>query len=578
MSENISDNQDNPLYNLNRLKSIDKIKYPIIGDHEFSKKIGKIFKQYKIKPKKQSLKEICYPNKFTFQNPQLFVSQFINPETQYKSLLIYHKIGAGKTCAGIKICEGWKHKKNIMVVVPAALIENFYKELRSECAGEEYISNKDRKCLQELDPNKDEYKQILISAKKKINKFYNIMSYHKFVSQSQNNEIDLKNTVLLIDEVQNIISEEGTFYKTFYEEIMKAPKDLRVVLLSATPIFDRPSELGLTMNLLKPEEKFPVGTKFNQTFIKTKKTSNKISYDLKNINKLKNLLSGYISYYKGAPDHVFPTKNLKYVKCIMSRFQYEAYKTTMEQEGKGRFLDSDILDLPNNFLIGPRIISNIAFPNKGINEEGYDSFKGKTLDYDMLKIYSIKFYKIMKKIKSCKGTVFVYSNFKEYGGLKSFIKVLEYHKYKNFKDHGKGKLRFAIWSGDESIESKEMIKDFFNKKENQDGSMLKVLLGSPSIKEGVSLLRVQQVHVLEPYWNMSRLDQVVGRAIRFCSHKDVASQDREVKVYVYIGVGLKTDEITVDKHIMNLAFKKKELTDQFEDIMQEMAVDKFLFQ
>jgi SNF2 family DNA or RNA helicase len=103
-------------------------------------------------------------------------------------------------------------------------------------------------------------------------------------------------------------------------------------------------------------------------------------------------------------------------------------------------------------------------------------------------------------------------------------------------------------------------------------------LGSPSIKEGVSLLRVQQVHVLEPYWNMSRLDQVIGRAIRFCSHKDVASQDREVKVYVYIGVGQKSDEITVDKHIMNLAFKKKELTDQFEEIMQEMAIDKFLFQ
>jgi hypothetical protein len=578
MSENINDNPDIPSYNLSRSKSKDKIKYPNIGDHEFSKKIGKIFKQYKIKPKKQSLKEICYPNKFTFQNPQLFVSQFINPETQYKSLLIYHKIGAGKTCAGIKICEEWKHKKNIMVVVPAALIENFYKELRSECAGEEYITNKERKRLNELDPNKDEYKQILISAKKRINKFYNIMSYHKFVSQSQNNEIDLKNTILLIDEVQNIISEEGTFYKTFYDEIMKAPKDLRVVLLSATPIFDRPSELGLTMNLLKPEEKFPVGTKFNQMFIKTKKTSNKISYDLKNVNKLKHLLNGHISYYKGAPDHVFPTKNLKYVKCIMSRFQYEAYKTTMEQEGKGRFLDSDILDLPNNFLIGPRIISNIAFPNKGINEEGYDSFKGKALDYDMLKIYSIKFYKIMKKIKSCKGTVFVYSNFKEFGGLRSFIKVLEYHKYKNFKDHGKGKLRFAIWTGDESIESKEMIKDFFNKKENQDGSMLKVLLGSPSIKEGVSLLRVQQVHVLEPYWNMSRLDQVIGRAIRFCSHKDVVSQDREVKVYVYIGVGQKTDEITVDKHIMSLAFKKKELTDQFEEIMQEMAVDKFLFQ
>ena len=57
-------------------------------------------------------------------------------------MLIYHKIGAGKTCAGVNICEQWKHKKNIVVVVPASLVGNFYKELRSECAGEEYIPNK----------------------------------------------------------------------------------------------------------------------------------------------------------------------------------------------------------------------------------------------------------------------------------------------------------------------------------------------------------------------------------------------------------------------------------------------------
>jgi hypothetical protein len=361
--------------------------------------------------------------------------------------------------------------------------------------------------------------------------------------------------------------------------IYSAPKDLRIVLLSATPIFDRPMELGLTLNLLRPEVEFPIGSDFNDMFIKIKKSATgKISYELKNVNKLKNMLSGYISYYRGAPDHVFPKKNLKLVKCTMSRFQYDAYRTTMEQTGYGRFNDSDILDLPNNFLIGPRIISNIAFPNKGINAEGFDSFKGKTLDLENLKTYSVKFYKIMRKIKSCKGTVFVYSNFKEYGGIKSFIKVLEYYNYKNFKDHGKGKLRYAIWSGDESSESKELIKDYFNKKDNVDGSMLKVLLGSPSIKEGVSLLRVKQVHIMEPYWNMSRLEQVIGRAIRFCSHKDVPSSDREVKVYIYIAAGIKSTEMTVDKHIMELAFKKKELTDLFEDVMKDMAVDKYLFQ
>jgi len=562
-------------YNIER----SKIKYPDIKDTNFRQDIGKIFKQYKIKDKKASLKDICFPTKFTFQNPQLFVGEYINPVTPYKGLLLYHKIGAGKTCAGVKICEEWKHKKNIFVVVPASLVGNFYKELRSECAGEEYISNKDRKRLSELNPDKEEYKEIIANTKKRIDKYYNIMSYHKFVDLASDKQINLKNSLLLIDEVQNIVSETGSFYQTFLKAINSAPKDLRVVLLSATPIFDRPMELGLTLNLLRPEDDFPIGSKFNEMFIKMKRTkTGEVKYELKNVNKLKDMLSGYISYFKGAPDHVFPKKNLKLVKCKMSRFQYEAYRTVMEQEGYGRFGESDILDLPNNFLIGPRLISNVAYPNKGINEDGFDSFKGKTLDYDMLKIYSIKFYKIMKKIKSCKGTVFVYSSFKEYGGLKSFIKVLEYHKYKNFNEHGKGKLRYAVWSGDEKHETKELIKDFFNKKENEDGSMLKVLLGSPSIKEGVSLLRVKQVHIMEPYWNMSRLEQIIGRAIRFCSHKDVAFVDREVKVYIYIAVGLKNTENTVDKHIMSLAFKKKELIDLFENVMKEMAVDRFLFQ
>ena len=254
-------------------------------------------------------------------------------------------------------------------MVPASLVGNFYKELRSECAGEEYITNKERKRLTEINPDNAEYIKILAAVKKRIDKYYTILSYHKFVNLANDKKINLKNSLILIDEVQNIVSEGGTFYTTFMKAIYSAPKDLRIVLLSATPIFDRPMELGLTLNLLRPHIEFPTGSEFNDMFIKVKKsTTGKITYELKNINKLKNMLSSYISYYRGAPDLVFPTKNLKLVKCKMSRFQYEAYRTVMEQSGFGRFNDSDILDLPNNFLIGPRIISNIAFPNKGIKE------------------------------------------------------------------------------------------------------------------------------------------------------------------------------------------------------------------
>ncbi len=37
--------------------------------------------------------------------------------------------------------------------------------------------------------------------------------------------------------------------------------------MSATPIFDKPVELALTMNLLKPDEILPTATKFNDTFL-----------------------------------------------------------------------------------------------------------------------------------------------------------------------------------------------------------------------------------------------------------------------------------------------------------------------
>ena len=55
-------------------------------------------------------------------------------------------------------------------------------------------------------------------------------------------------------------------------------------------------------------------------------------------------------------------KNIKIVNCKMSDYQYKSYKTVATDEGP--FRTGDILKLPNNFFIGSRLISNIAFPKK----------------------------------------------------------------------------------------------------------------------------------------------------------------------------------------------------------------------
>ena len=52
----------------------------------------------------------------------------MNTDTPYKGLLLFHQIGAGKTCAAISIAENFKRTKNVLVVTPASLMANFYLE------------------------------------------------------------------------------------------------------------------------------------------------------------------------------------------------------------------------------------------------------------------------------------------------------------------------------------------------------------------------------------------------------------------------------------------------------------------
>ena len=101
------------------------------------------------------------------------------------------------------------------------------------------------------------------------------------------------------------------------------------------------------------------------------------------------------------------------------------------------------------------------------------------------------------------------------------------------------------------------------------------MLGSPSIKEGVTLLRVEQVHILEPYWNFSRMKQIIGRAIRFCSHKDLAKNRRFVDVFLYLATY--DDVETIDEYIWNLAKKKQKIIQEFENTLKRKAIDCEIF-
>ncbi len=624
------------------------IEYPSITDPKLQQKIGKIFDNYKLPRKLPSFNEYCFPKQFTPQKPQMFMSKYLNPKTPYKSVLICYGIGAGKTLTSLLVAEEWKHTRKILIVVPASIVGNFYKELYSIGLGETYITNYERNLL-----DTDMRNIIIDKANARIHKYYQIMSYHRFVSLIETKSISLDNVLLIMDEIQNVVSEQGSMYKIIHNAIEKAPSNIRLMVMSATPIFNSPVELALTMNLLKLPKQMPTGIDFNLEFIEMKNGK----YVVKNIELLKKYLHGYISYYAGAPDFVYPKKIFEIVKCPMTKFQRDCYIAVEESEGKRKSVD--ILSLPANFMIGTRLISNIAYPNKLINDEGFKSFKGVTLGKDLSK-YSIKFAEILKRIEKSPGPVFVYSNFLEYGGIKPFIEVLKYHGYINVLDGTKGgfddsignfnngsnsvfnddstdsfddesidsfedesidnnpakvfenesisngsnsvfnggsiatfenesisnfnggfngkQLKYAVWSGDESPKNREYIRNLYNDKRNANGSIIKIILGSPAIKEGISLFRTRQVHILEPYWNISRLLQIIGRAFRYCSHKDLPEKDRVVNVYMYLATGNAGDDEFVDEYIWNLANAKQKLTEQFEDVIRAVAVDRELFQ
>ena len=372
--------------------------YPDISNEEFYERIYNKYKKYKIPAKKLTFDQICFPKTFSLQQPQDFLADYINPKTPYKGILVFHRIGAGKTCTAVNIGEKWKNKRKIMVLTPASLKGNFRDELRSPCAGNEYLTNAERIALTKRHPSSDEYKQIIKKSDDRINKYYSIYSYNKFVELYQTNEINLKNTVLIVDEIQNMVSEGGTFYKVLYEAIYGAPSNLRIVLLSATPMFDKPVEIALTMNLLRIPHQFPTGKEFEKIFINvTTKSNGEIVTEAKNIDMFKEMIKGYVSYYRGAPPYTFPESIVKYVKCEMDDFQYRSYITVLEQEEKNIespikrkhrvFTDGQIRSLPNNFFIGTRVISNISFPNKNVSEKGYKSFVGSALSFKNLKKY-----------------------------------------------------------------------------------------------------------------------------------------------------------------------------------------------
>ena len=232
---------------------------------------------------------------------QAIVRDYINLYTPYRGLLLYHGLGAGKTCASISIAEGIKSEKQIVIMTPASLRQNYMSELKMcgdplyrlnqfwefiETNGDVGLEQKLSEILHlpegfvaseggawlvnmKKEPN---YDTLTTPAKMKLNRQVDAMISAKYFFLNYNglrsshlpkltggddavNPFD--NKVVIIDEAHNFVSrivnkikkKQSLSYK-LYQYLMSAT-ECKIVFLTGTPIINYPNEIGIMFNMLR---------------------------------------------------------------------------------------------------------------------------------------------------------------------------------------------------------------------------------------------------------------------------------------------------------------------------------------
>jgi hypothetical protein len=239
-------------------------------------------------------------------------------------------------------------------------------------------------------------------------------------------------------------------------------------------------------------------------------------------------------------------------------------------------------------------IADITYGKRIENAVDYIKKHEQTfLTPDGLIIYSPKYLNMLENIEDPAhiGLHLVYSQFRTLEGIGIFKMVLEANGFTQFKvkkedgiwdldisEEDTGKPTFALYTGTESAEEKELIRNIFNSNwdtkspitrklkeiahNNHMGEIIKVLMITASGSEGINLRSTRYVHIMEPYWHPARIEQVIGRARRICSHNALPLPLQTVEVYLYLMTftkeQIKSDN-AIELKIKDLSKKKYKL-------------------
>lgn len=607
-------------------------------------------------------------NIFKLNAVQKMLRNFLGPNTPFNNMMLIHDPGVGKTCTAITIAENLKqyvkmNNKRIYIIRPDSFREQLFEmekvkknEPQMQCTGITYLDE-----VKKTNPVNEEYlldcikgdtdacDRLKRNIKKEIEKYYqfsNLIKWAKTINQEIEQQTSgaktdaeklerkitvirslFNNNLLIIDEAHKLRdessgdSDERLVVKVL-NDVCLYSQNMKLLLLTATPMYDKPSEIVPLLNFMLLNDKRPT-LSVSDIFANDEGELKELGAD-----KLLYAIKGYVSYMRGNNPEEFPIrlyadvnlpeskmvteypsktltgdkilkknaiKYMKLVSCPLGGEQQRVITNiNINEEGeevRGVAYQGQ-LQAGNFIYQGMKESGGIAkecFGVKGLNNimkmrNGVYSFKNpefaKELIGDSLKKYSMKYYMLLQNIKKSNGPVFIYSNFIA-GGILPLTFILELNGYKRYNNDpaflnsgyksGEKRGEYVYFTGTE----RKSVAKYLNKRQNMVNEPVKVFICSAVATEGLNLFGYRESHILDPWYNMSHLEQTIGRCIRRGSHLHLPEEERNVVVYLYANVftGSMKDVESYDLRVYNIVEKKAINTGRIQRIIKENAVD-----
>ena len=360
---------------------------------------------------------------------------------------------------------------------------------------------------------------------------------------------------------------------------------------------DTPDEIASVMNLILPlgKDQLHTGEQFRKKYL-VRHGENKYTVKPEKVKYLKRRFKGRVSFLKAMQSTVekefVGEKNIGSLNHFivdpvqMSKFQTKAYMKALELDrtgGAGVYLNArqaSLFVFPDGSYGGNLeskskengfgkwvkykktsrtfIASKVGGAKKSqdlyrfeLSKEMIKLIKGKNNKETLRNVrkYSVKYATVIERILNAENqSCFVYCEFVTGSGAIVFAQLLNLFGFSSATGtQGNSEaLRYGLLTNRTSTPKQiSQIINCFNQPQNKHGKIIKVIIGSRLVSEGVSFYNVQQEFILTPWFNYSEIDQAIARGYRLGSHKVLLeTEDPKVEVAQLVAMPRKSKKDT----------------------------------